>query len=70
VLDKNVALEKKFLRLENHRVNIENQLENLKATKANLLNQYNALIEKNSQQKKQLQELQKVIAGRKEKVGQ
>jgi len=68
VLDKNVALEKKFLRLENHTANIEKQLENLKVTKANLLEQYNALIEKNSQQKKQLQELQKVIAGLKEKV--
>ena len=31
VLDKNVALEKKFLRLENHTVSIEKQLENLKA---------------------------------------
>ena len=69
VLDKNVALEKKFLRLENHTVNIEKQLENLKLTKSNLLDQYNALIDKNSQQKKQLQELQKVIAGLKEKVG-
>ena len=68
VLDKNVALEKRFLRLENHTVNIEKQLENLKVTKSNLLDQYNALIEKNSQQKKQLQELQKVIAGLKEKT--
>ncbi len=70
VLDKNVALEKKFLRLENHTENTEKQLENLNVTKSNLLEQYNALIEKNSQQKKQLQELQKVIAGLKEKVVQ
>lgn len=68
VLDKNVALEKKFLRLENHTVNIEKQLENLKDTKANLLVQYNALIDKNSQQKTQLQGQQKVIADLKKKI--
>ncbi len=67
VLDKNVALEKKYLRLEKHKMNISKQLENLISTKAHLLEQYNALIEKNSQQKKQLQEMQKAISSLKEK---
>jgi len=70
VLDKNVALDKKYERLVKSKESADKQLENLKLSKAHLLEQYNDLIEKNREQKKHLQEFQKVIAGLKEKCKQ
>jgi chromosome segregation ATPase len=67
VLDKNLSLDKKYDRLLKSKESTEKQLENLKLSKANLLEQYNALIEKNRDQKKHLQEFQKVIADLKKK---
>ncbi len=70
VLDKNVALDKKYERLVKNKENADKQLENLKKSKAHLLEQYNDLIEKNREQKKHLREFQKVIADLKEKCKQ
>ena len=67
VLDKNLSLDKKYDRLLKSKENTDKQLENLKLSKAHLLEQYNSLIEKNRDQKKHLQELQNVIIELKKK---
>jgi chromosome segregation ATPase len=61
VLDKNVAWEKRLLRLEKNEENIRHQLENLKTSKAALVEQNQHLTEKSRQQKKQIQELQTAL---------
>ena len=67
VLDKNIALDKKYERLLKSEENTDKQLENLRSSKEHLLEQYNNLVEKNREQKKHLQELQKAIESLKEK---
>ena len=62
VLDKNLSLDKRYERQLKSREKTDKQLENLKSSKDHLLEQYNSLIEKNREQKKHLQELQKVIS--------
>jgi chromosome segregation ATPase len=65
VVDKNIALEKRYQRQQKLNENMNRQLENLKISKANLLDQYNNLVSKSQEQKKQIQELQKALTARK-----
>ena len=67
VLDKNIALDKKYERLLKSKENTDKQLENLRSSKEHLLEQYNNVVEKNREQKKHLQELQRAIVSLKER---
>jgi len=61
VLDKNLALEKRMQRLLRQEDNQQQQIEKLKKTKENLLEQNTHLLDKNKQHKKQISDLQKAL---------
>jgi len=68
VLDKNTALEKRMERMLRQEENQAHQIEKLKSTKDNLLEQNTLLMDKTRQQKSQINALQKVIEELKSKV--
>ncbi|WP_439182314.1 hypothetical protein [Carboxylicivirga taeanensis] len=61
VLDKNLSLDKRMERMTKREQNLLQQIDNLKSTKDNLLENNLHLTNKNREQKNQIQTLQKVV---------